>query len=143
MEMDMTPDGTELQGARILVVDDEEDTRLFVQTLLEDEGAEVRLADGGEEGLALARAESFDIMTLDLSMPGMNGVELFTELRKTPELQDLPICIVTGHAELRGTLYERSVKVPEGFLNKPVDPATLVSTLRRILDLRERRSTRG
>jgi CheY-like chemotaxis protein len=138
--MDMSPDGTELQGVRVLVVDDEEDSRLFLQTVLEDEGAEVRLATGGEEGLALAHEERPDIMTMDLSMPGMNGVELFTAVRKSPELEDLPACIVTGHAELRALLYARSIKAPDGFLNKPVDPDSLVSTLRRILDLRERRS---
>jgi CheY-like chemotaxis protein len=138
----MSPDGTELQGVRVLSVDDEEDSRLFLQTVLEDEGAEVRLATGGEEGLAMAREDRPDIMTLDLSMPGMNGVELFTALRNTPELEDLPVCIVTGHAELRGLLYERSVRVPDGFLNKPVEPDTLIQTLRRILDLQERRSGR-
>ncbi len=141
--MDMSPDGSELQGFRVLVVDDEEDSRLFLQTVLEDEGAEVRLASGGEQGLALAREERFDMVTLDLSMPGMNGVELFTALRKSPGLEDLPLCIVSGHAELRALLYDRSVKAPEGFLNKPVDPAVLVSTLRRILDLVQCRSSRN
>jgi CheY-like chemotaxis protein len=131
-----------LEGVRVIVVDDEEDTRQFLQMVLEDAGAEVRVATGGAEGLQLARQGSFDIMTLDLSMPGTNGVEVFRELRNDPALQEKPICIVTGHSELRGLLYERAATPPEGFLNKPVEPETLVGTLRRILDLKKRRSER-
>jgi CheY-like chemotaxis protein len=131
-----------LEGVRVIVVDDEEDTRQFLQMVLEDAGAEVRLATGGEEGLRLAKQEPFDIMTLDLSMPGTTGVDVFRELRNDPALQQLPVCIVTGHSELRGLLYERAAKPPEGFLNKPVEPDTLLGTLRRILDLQQRRSER-
>jgi CheY-like chemotaxis protein len=131
-----------LEGVRVIVVDDEEDTRQFLQMVLEDAGAEVRVATGGEEGLQLARQEPFDIMTLDLSMPGTTGVDVFRELRNDPALQERPVCIVTGHSELRGLLYERAAKPPEGFLNKPVEPEMLLGTLRRILDLQQRRSER-
>jgi len=129
-------DSGKLVGVRVLIVDDEEDSRLFLRMVLEDEGAEVRTATGGEEGLAIAEAEPFDIMTLDLSMPDCNGLDVFAKLRKAPRLENLPVCIVTGHAELRALIYERTVPPPEGFLNKPVDPEPLVDTLRRILDLR-------
>jgi CheY-like chemotaxis protein len=127
---------------RVIVVDDEVDSRDFLQMVLEDAGAEVHIATGGDEGLELAGRERFDIMTLDLSMPGRNGVEVFCEMRRNPVLEELPVCIVTGHSELRGLLYERSAKPPEGFLNKPVEPETLVGTLRRILELQKRRSER-
>ena len=133
----------ELEGVRILVVDDEEDSRIFLQTVLEDEGAVVITASGGDEGLALARRESLDLVTLDLSMPGRDGIQVFKELRTTPELEDLPVCIVTGHAELRALIYDRSVRVPEGFLTKPVDPEPLVQAVQRIMALRKRRSATG
>ncbi len=140
--MSVEADKAILDGVLVIVVDDEEDTRQFLQMVLEDAGAEVRVATGGDEGLQLARQERFDIMTLDLSMPGRTGVEVFRALRNDPALQEKPICIVTGHSELRGLLYERSAKPPEGFLNKPVEPQILVGTLRRILDLQKRRSER-
>jgi CheY-like chemotaxis protein len=135
-------DDATLKGVRVLVVDDEQDTRDFLQMVLEDAGAEVLLATGGEQGMEIAGRERLDIMTLDLSMPGRNGFEVFRELRGNPALEELPICIVTGHSELRGLLYDRSAKPPDGFLNKPVEPETLVGTLRRILDLQQRRSER-
>jgi CheY-like chemotaxis protein len=140
--LNVEADEAALNSVRVIVVDDEQDTRDFLQMVLEDAGAEVLLATGGEEGLELAGREQFDIMTLDLSMPGRNGVEVFRELRNDPALQERPICIVTGHSELRGLLYERSARPPEGFLNKPVEPEMLVGTLRRILDLQQRRSER-
>ena len=69
-----TSDGAlPLQGCRILVVDDEADVRLFIATVLEDAGAEIFQAEDGEEALLIARAESPDLITLDLSMPGMSG----------------------------------------------------------------------
>jgi CheY-like chemotaxis protein len=132
--------GGGLSGVRVLVIDDEEDSRLFLQVVLEDEGAEVGLAGSGDEGLQLARREPFDVVTLDLEMPGKNGIDVFCEMRDEPTLADLPVCIVTGHPEMRAVLYKRSVRAPEGFLAKPVEPEDLVASLRRILELRRRRA---
>lgn len=131
-----------LQGARILVVDDEEDSRFFIGTVLEDEGAVVDTAGGGDESLEMLRRERYDLMTLDLEMPGRNGIEVFGEVRSTSELQDLPVCVVTGHPDLRALIYDRSNRPPEGFLTKPVEPEDLVAALRRILALQQRRSSR-
>lgn len=132
--------GDELGGRRILVVDDEEDVRLFIATLLEDAGAEVIEARDGDEAIARATEWQPDLITLDLSMPGKDGVEAFTELRRNDETSDMAICILTGHPEFRRVLYERPVRAPEGYLNKPVDEELLVSTIRRILGLRDRKA---
>jgi CheY-like chemotaxis protein len=132
-----------LQGARVLVVDDEEDSRMFLSTVLEDEGAEVLAAAGGDEALEMLRRESFDVMTLDLEMPGKNGIEVFAELRGAKEPEDLPVCVVTGHPDLRALIYGRSVRPPEGFLTKPVEPEELLSILRRILGVQQKRTDRN
>jgi CheY-like chemotaxis protein len=129
-----------LQGRRILVVDDEEDVRTFLTTVLEDAGAQVITANDGDEAIAAAQLEKPDIITLDLSMPGKDGVEAFCELRKTSGLEEIPVCIVTGHPEFRKLIYDRPVPPPEGYMDKPVDEDKLVTNLRRILELRERRT---
>jgi Fe-S oxidoreductase/CheY-like chemotaxis protein len=128
-----------LQGRRILVVDDEEDVRIFLTTVLEDAGAEVLTASDGDEAIAVANREKPDLITLDLSMPGKDGVEAFCELRRTSGLEELPVCIVTGHPEFRKLIYDRPVPPPEGYMDKPVDEEKLISNIRRILELRERR----
>ncbi len=129
-----------LRGRRILVVDDEEDVRVFISTVLEDAGAQVLTASDGEEAIEVARREKPDFITLDLSMPGKDGVEAFAELRRTAGLETIPVCIVTGHPEFRRAIYDRPVAPPEGYMDKPVDEEKLVSTIYRILELKDRRA---
>ena len=135
------PVAPDLTGRRILVVDDEDDVRVFLTTVLEDAGAETFEALDGDEALTVARQQKPDLITLDLSMPGKDGIEAFTELRKDPEIAGIPVCIVTGHPEFRQVIYERAVMPPEGYMEKPVDPDDLTTGLRRILELAEKKET--
>jgi CheY-like chemotaxis protein len=128
-----------LSGRRILVVDDEDDVRVFLTTVLEDAGAETLEATDGEEAIGLMVREKPDLVTLDLSMPGKDGVETFVEMRRHPDVKEIPVCVVTGHPEFRKVIYDRPVPPPEGYMDKPVDEEELVSNLRRILDLRNRK----
>ncbi len=136
------PDSRPLAGRRILVVDDEEDVRTFLLAVFADAGAEICEAADGDEALAVATAVQPDLITLDLSMPGHDGIEAFTELRRTAETSEIPVCVVTGHPEFRKVIYDRAESPPEGFVTKPVDPDELVRTLRRILALADRRAER-
>ena len=124
-----------LAGRRILVVDDEPDVRTFLTAMLEDNGATVFAAADGDECLALARKERPDLITLDLSMPGMDGGKVFEAIRKDPELAKVRVCIITGKPELRKLIYERDVTPPEGYLDKPVSEETLLTNVRRILEI--------
>jgi len=136
-EDEMVPDG--LKGRRILVVDDEEDIRTFLTTVFEDAGAEVLTAADGDEAIAMAKREKPDLITLDLSMPGKDGVEAFVELRKTPGIEEIPVFVVTGHPEFRKVIYDRPVPPPEGYMDKPINEENLVSNIRRVLDTKEKR----
>jgi CheY-like chemotaxis protein len=127
-----------LRGRRILVVDDEEDVRVFLTTLLEDAGAEVLTAADGDEAIRVAAEHKPDLVTLDLSMPGKDGIEAFCELRRTAGLEQIPVCIVTGHPEFRKLIYDRAVPPPEGYVDKPVDEERLIANIRRILEVEER-----
>jgi CheY-like chemotaxis protein len=131
-----------LTGYRILVVDDEEDVRTFLLALFADVGAQICEAADGDEALEVAREQHPDLITLDLSMPGTDGVETFRMLRNSAETADIPVCIVTGHPEFRQLIYDRPSRPPEGYMNKPVDPDELVRTVRRILGLRRRGTER-
>ena len=122
-------------GKRILVVDDEPDQRLFIATVLEDNGAEILQAGDADEALAIARAEKPDLITLDLSMPGKSGTELYSDLRYSDDLKETPICIITGHPAMRKTLYERTVPAPDGYLDKPVAEDRLVINIRKIFEV--------
>ena len=123
-----------LAGRTILVVDDEEDIRTYLVTVFEDAGATVLEAEDGDEALAVAVRERPDLITLDLSMPGKDGVHTFVELRSTDEIATTPVCVITGHPEFRKVIYERPVPPPEGYLNKPVDEEKLLDYVTHILE---------
>ena len=123
-----------LAGRKILVVDDEEDVRMFLTTVFEDAGAEVVTATDGDEAIVMAAEHKPDLISLDLSMPGKDGVEAFVELRKNPETEEIPVCVVTGHPEFRQVIYDRPVTPPEGYLGKPVDEDKLVAYAHHIIE---------
>jgi len=129
---------TYLTGYTFLVVDDEPDTLMYLATVLEDHGATVFQADNGDLALEIARRELPDFVTLDLDMPGKHGGDVFAEFRHDPDLYSIPICIVTGRPELRRLIYQRAVRLPEGYLDKPVDEKVLLMTVRKILALSHR-----
>ena len=83
----------------------------------------------------MAKAEKPDLITLDISMPGKSGVEVFELLRNTEETSQIPVCIITGKPEMRQVIYDRPVPPPEGYLNKPVDEEGILLNVRKVLKL--------
>lgn len=124
-----------LAGRRILVADDEPDQLEFLAAVLEDNGGEVFRATTGDEVLAMAREIKPDVLTLDLHMPGRDVGEVFDLLRKDPELEELKVCIITGKPELRKLIYDRAVRPPEGYVDKPVDEKRLLFNVRKVLEV--------
>lgn len=129
----------DLSKYKILVVDDEPDFLSFISTVLEDSGATVLKAHDGDEALKVARAEKPDLMTLDISMPGKDGGQVFEEIRKDPELMNIAVCIISGKPELRRLIYQRTVPPPEGFIDKPINEKNLLLNVRKILSLSHRK----
>jgi DNA-binding response OmpR family regulator len=80
--------------ARILVIDDDRAIQSAVQMVLEREGFEVHLADDGRAGLEIARAENFDLLMVDVFMPGMDGLETIRLVRE--HKPELPIVVMSG-----------------------------------------------
>lgn len=128
-----------LEGRKILVVDDEPDALIFISTILEDHGATVYQASDGDDALELIEKEKPDLMTLDLAMPGKNGVDVYIELRESTNLPQLPVCIITGRPEMRKLIYEhKTVLPPEGYISKPVSEKSLLLNIRKILEIQKK-----
>jgi Fe-S oxidoreductase/CheY-like chemotaxis protein len=124
-----------LAGFTILVTDDEPDFVIFASAILEDNGAKVLQAHSGEEAMEIARRERPDLITLDLGMPGTSGSEVFEAMRNDPELKSIPVFIITGQPELRKLIYERDLRKPEGYLDKPINEQSLLTNMRRVLNV--------
>jgi len=128
-----------LEGQRILVCDDEPDFVTFVSTVLEDNGAVVMRAFSGEEAIEAMRREKPGLMTLDITMPGKSGIDIFEEIRGDKELGSVPICIITGKPELRKLIYDRAVRPPEGYVDKPITEESLLLNVRKVLKVAHER----
>jgi len=124
-----------LKDYKILVIDDEPDILTFLTTVLEDNEANTMTASDGIAGIEMAKKEQPDLITLDLSMPQMDGGEVFVRLREDSETKHIPIVIVTGKPELRKLIYDKPHRPPEGYLDKPVDEEGFVKSVRKILEL--------
>ena len=90
-----------LDGASLLVVDDEAIMREILQSLLEREGCRVRLAASGEEGVEVARAGAVDAVLLDVMMPGMDGLAALDEIARLDEAP--PVIMITAFGTSRNT----------------------------------------
>ena len=123
----------------VLIVEDDETFRSFVQTILEDEGYEVKVACDGVEGGSLLASEMFDLVISDLKMPGKSGLDLFKESRQDPGAP--PFIFLTAF----GTVDEAVAAMKEGavdFLTKPLSaPEALLSLVGRVIDSQERTRT--
>ncbi len=130
------PMPAEFRGRRVLVVDDEPDVVRYLSTFLTDQGFVVSTAQDGGEALVKARAERPDLITLDITMPGKSGVDVFTTLRRDLQLRGIPVFIITGVVDFRRLMYFREVQPPEGYMEKPIDPDVLLMTIRRLLEIK-------
>ncbi len=125
----------------ILIIEDEPDVRTYLATLFEENGYEVLTASNGKEGEAVLSQGRPDLICLDILMPEKSGIALYRELRKKPEFRGIPVVMVTGFraeefpgVNFKKFVYERSVPGPEGYVEKPIDRALLLRTVKEILD---------
>jgi DNA-binding NtrC family response regulator len=121
--------------AKVLLVDDEEDFLSTLSERLEIRGLKVTAVTRGEDAVAKIEAEAFDLIVLDLSMPGIDGLETLKRIKaKQP---DAEIIILSGKGSIR-TSIEAMKLGAEDFLQKPVDMTEL---LQKISDAKEKRIT--
>src|ERR1700731_3144508 len=111
----------------VLIIDDEAEIRESLQTLLELEGFAVDTADSGEDGLAQMADRPFDLVLLDLTLPGRNGMEILSEIRSHDSR--LPVIMITAS----GTV-ENAVRAMQSgaanFVQKPWDNEKLLADVR-------------
>lgn len=111
---------------RIMVVDDDPDTRMVLDEILRPEGYDVECLEGGEACLRRAAAAPPDVLILDILMPGINGGQVAKALKANPRTATIPIIFLTGLTDKKirkAALFELGV---EFFLVKPIDPDEII-----------------
>ncbi|MDE0904695.1 MAG: response regulator [Planctomycetota bacterium] len=113
---------------RILLVDDDPSILRLAQFCLEDRGLVVMLAEDGDRALDLLRDEDFDLIVLDLMLPGKNGFEVLTILRSSQRNTEVPVYILSARAtdEVRE---QAEAAGANGYIRKPFIPDELADTV--------------
>lgn len=123
-------------AATILIADDHDDNRELLRLLLSGAGYEVREARDGSECLASARGATPDLIVIDLSMPVLDGWQVFRELKADERTKGIPCMAVTAHADLN-----RNQALDTGFsayVSKPYSSDALLTTVATVLANRKR-----
>ena len=128
-------------GKKVLCVDDDPDIRLFVVTVLEENGYTPLTAANGEEGLEIIKKERPDLVTLDVLMPRQSGIKMYRELKTDDSLKNIPVIILSGIArrtflrsqEALTEFGSENVPQPEAYLEKPVEPEELADMIKKII----------
>lgn len=122
---------------RILIIEDEEKIARFVELELAYEGYDVEKAFNGRDGLALASTRPFDLVLLDILLPGLNGMEVLRRIRKT---SDLPVIMLTA----RDAVVDKVTGLDGGaddYITKPFAIEELLARIRAVLRKKKIRIT--
>ncbi len=116
--------------AKILVTDDEVSIRRALKNILENENYTVDLAENGEQALEMVQEENYDVILLDIKMPGMDGMEV---LDKLMQITEAPVIMISGHGTIE-TAVEAIKKGAYDFIVKPPDLNRLLIIIRNAID---------
>ena len=118
---------------KIMIVDDEEDMRVYLETLFRKAGYETDTAVNGEDALRRVDEIAPDLITLDILMPQKSGLKFFQSLRERSRTKELPVVVVsgvTGHAEF---FDPEALGGPTVFVDKPIEPAPFLQKVKQLL----------
>lgn len=121
-----------IEGRRILLVEDNEINQLIVEEFLEPSKVHIIAVDNGKKAVQAVENSSFDLVLMDMQMPIMDGLEATRHIRELPQGKNLPIIAVTASARDE----DRKNAIDSGmddFLTKPIDPGQLIAILRKWL----------
>jgi two-component system response regulator PilR (NtrC family) len=113
--------------ARILIIDDDENIRKVLQTILEDEGYYIETAETAKKGIEKSEESFYNLALIDIRLPDMEGIELLTKLRETkPKMRKI---IVTGYPTLQNAVSAVN-KGADGYVLKPFDVEKILAAIK-------------
>ncbi|MDJ0782514.1 MAG: response regulator [Desulfosarcinaceae bacterium] len=128
-------DATHAAKGRILVVDDNALNRKLIQALLTSQHYEVTTADGGEAALKLAREINFDLVLLDVMMPGMDGYEVCRRLKDSDRTRMVPVILVTAYHDMEAKIQGIEAGADD-FIAKPPNKTELLARTKSLISVK-------
>jgi CheY-like chemotaxis protein len=120
-------------GRRVLVVEDNDMNMQLVEYLLEEGGVDIVKATSGEEALSITRsAAPFDLILMDIHLPGMDGLSVVRAMKGDTRTARVPILALTAHA-MRGDKDRFLDAGCDGYISKPIDVKTFLSSIEQYL----------
>ncbi len=122
-----------MAGEKILIVEDNQMNMELATDLLEASGYVVIQAEAAEEGIELARVESPDLILMDISLPGMDGLQATGVLKHDPKTKDIPVIAMTAHA-MKGDEEKALTAGCTGYITKPIDTREFPKAVARFIE---------
>ncbi|WP_321493970.1 PAS domain S-box protein [uncultured Desulfobacter sp.] len=127
---EILPDVGDIQGAKLLVAEDNEVNQQVARGILENNGFVVDMVDNGRLAVAAVENNRYDAVLMDINMPDMDGYGASREIRKNPQLQDLPIIAMTANA-MTGDREKALAAGMNDHVAKPIDVRSLLDVLQK------------
>src|SRR5713101_1649092 len=109
----------------IVVVEDEESTRLSIMNILRNEGYNVMAAEEGSDALRILKNSKVDLIVSDIQMPGMDGIALYEKVQQDPKLRHMPFIFLTSMMTQEHKMRGKELGVDD-YLTKPIDRDVLL-----------------
>jgi DNA-binding response OmpR family regulator len=119
---------------RIIYIEDEQEMIDLVRLILSRKGYQVKGAIGGQEGLDLVRAESPDLVLLDLMMPDMDGWEVYQQMKAGTTTRGIPVIVVTAKAQNIDKVLGVHIAKVDDYISKPFSPQQLIESVEKVLN---------
>jgi len=116
----------------ILVVEDNPDNRDLICEILEDAEYDFIEAEDAEIGLDMMTKHRFDLVLMDVSLPGMNGLEATKMIKGNPDYAGLPVFLLTAHA-MQSDIDAGKAAGADGYMTKPIDEDKLLAEISKVL----------
>ena len=121
----------------ILVVEDDFGARTVVKTILMGKGYKISECANGNEALEVLKDNTFDLIILDLMMPGMSGYDVMVHLKQRPETQNIPVIMLTAKSESDDVLTGYRDYACDYYITKPFTSAQLLQGVALVLSEEE------
>jgi len=121
----------------ILCIEDEPEMIDLIRLILSRKGFEVIGAASGMDGLDIIRKKNPDLLLLDLMMPGMDGWEVYQQIKADEKTRDIPVIVVTAKAQSIDKVLGIHIAKVDDYIAKPFSPQELLASVEKVLNKRE------